>query len=213
MQKNSIYFILIFCLSVFYACKKTDIAPINTAQKVGSVLLKFDNRIGLEELILNGLFYKNSLDESYNVTTLSYQIADVELLKEDGNYLKITADTTLLSIDENDILNTWRKITNVPEGNYKGLRFNLRQGKNKILFEQSGSIGDEKKTYNLVNTSENLSIVLAFPDGALTVTEAQTRPSSAHILADIKPFAKSNSTTILPDLLEKMFVVNHIENY
>jgi hypothetical protein len=213
MQKNKYCSILIACLSIFYACKKDNIAHALNSEQTGAILLKFDNRVGTEELILNSLFYKNSLDESYTVQTLSYQIADIELLKEDGNYLKITADTTLLSIDENDVLNTWRKIQNVPLGTYKGLRFNLKQNKNKILFEQSGSLGIEKIPYNIVSTEANIPIVLAFADNGLSVKQGQTRPSSAHIFADIKPFAKSNTSNISPDLLKKMFEVNHVENY
>jgi hypothetical protein len=197
---------------MFYACKKENISPVVIA-KTGAILLKFDNRVGTEELILNNLFYKNNLDETYNVQTLSYQIADVELLKIDGHYLKITADTTLLSIDENDILNTWRKISNVPVGTYKGVRFNLKKGKNKTIFEQSGSIGTEKKPYNIVNTSDNIPISLSFADYELTVTAEQNRPSSPHITVSIKDLVKNKATTVPSDLLQKMFELSHIENY
>ena len=214
MPKSNLYFALILCLSMFYACKKEVITPLPVVEKTGAVLLKFDNRVGNEELILNGIFYKNSLDESYNVQTLSYQIADVTLVNTDNKSIRITADTTVLAIDENDILNTWRKIENVPLGAYKSLSFTLKKVKNKnTIFEQSGSIGNEKTPYTIENTSENILIQLPFPDANLTVRTDQTRPSSVHIFGDIKPFAKINTANITSELLQKMFEVNHLENY
>ena len=217
MSKSNLYFNTILCLSMLYACKKETITPVPVVEKTGAVLLKFDNRVGNEELILNGIFYKNSLDESYNVQTLSYQIADVTLVNTDNKSIRITADTSILAIDENDILNTWRKIENVPLGAYKSLSFTLKKTKNKnTILEQSGSIGTtpfNKMPYKLENTAENIPILLPFPDGNLTVRAGQTRPSSVHIFGDIKPFAKSNSSNITLEVLQKMFEVNHLENY
>lgn len=214
MSKSNLYFIIILCLSMFYACKKETITPSPVVEKTGAVLLKFDNRVGNEELILNGIFYKNSLDESYNVQTLSYQIADISLVNTDNKSIRITADTTVLTIDENDILNTWRKIENVPLGAYKSLAFTLKKAKNKnTIFEQSGSIGIGKTPYKIENAAENIPIQLNFPDGNLTVRADQSRPSSLHIFGDIKPFAKSNISTITSELLQKMFEINHLENY
>ena len=214
MSKNILYFSIILCLSMFYACKKESNMPIPVVEKTGAVLLKFDNRVGNEELILNGIFYKNSLDESYNVQTLSYQIADITLVNTDNKSIRITADTTILTIDENDILNTWRKIENVPIGAYKSLAFTLKKAKNKnTIFEQSGSIGNEKTPYTIENTSENILIQLPFPDANLTVRADQIRPSSLHIFGDIKPFVKSNTINVASEVLQKMFEVNHLENY
>ena len=202
---------------MLYACKKETITPVPVVEKTGAVLLKFDNRVGNEELILNGIFYKNNLEESYNVQTLSYQIADITLVNTDNKSIRITSDTTVLTIDENDILNTWRKIENVPIGAYKSLSFTLKKAKNKnTIFEQSGSIGTtpfNKMSYRLENTLENTLVQLNFPDGNLTVRADQTRPSSLHIFGDIKPFAKSNSSNITLEVLQKMFEVNHLENY
>ena len=105
----------------------------------------------------------------------------------------------------------------MPIGAYKSLSFTLKKAKNKnTIFEQSGSIGTtpfNKMSYRLENTLENTLVQLNFPDGNLTVRADQTRPSSLHIFGDIKPFAKVNTANITSELLQKMFEVNHLENY
>jgi hypothetical protein len=68
-------FLLIFITS-FIACKKDETTPTNTAQN-GSLVVKFDNRVGIEELILNTNNYKNALGDSFKLSTFKYFVSNV----------------------------------------------------------------------------------------------------------------------------------------
>jgi hypothetical protein len=114
-------FFLIFITS-FIACKKDETTPTNTTQ-TGSLVVKFDNRVGIEELILSTNNYKNALGDSFKISTLKYYLSNVVFTKDDGSKLTIPADNSYFLIDEADALSQSVKFDNMPLGTYTGVNF------------------------------------------------------------------------------------------
>jgi hypothetical protein len=114
-------FFLIFITS-FIACKKDETTPTNTAQ-MGSLVVKFDNRVGIEELILNTNNYKNALGDSFKLSMFKYYVSNVVFTKDDGSKITIPTDNSYFLIDEADALSQSVKFDNMPLGTYTGVNF------------------------------------------------------------------------------------------
>lgn len=201
---KKIFFITI-TLSMFFACKKEEVKPLDNTPKEGKIILKFDNRVGNEELILSNLLYRNAQKDSFNVTKMQYTITDISFVKIDDSEVKIPADSATYAINEADILNTWRKVSGITLGTYKGVKFNLGSNNSNVIFELSGKFNQQAYSHQLTT---QLPVNLTFTE-PITVREFQDRPSSAHIFAD----AALIMNGLKKEDFAKVFVVNHVENY
>jgi hypothetical protein len=201
---KKIFFITI-SLSMFFACKKEAIKPTETVATMGKITLKFDNRVGVEELLLHNLWYKNVKKDSFNVSDFQYTISDLIFIKSDGSEVKILSDSATYVISEADILNTWRTVKNIPLGEYKSVQFSLKKSANTPIFELAGNKNGEKYQYVL---NAPMSVNLFFPEN-IEVKSKQERASSAHIFTDISLIMNG----LEENKFAKIFSVNHVENY
>jgi hypothetical protein len=116
-------FFILFITSLI-ACKKDETTPVNTTE-TGSLVVKFDNRVGIEELILGTNSYKNAMGDSFKISTFKYYVSNVVFTKDDGSKVTVPTDESYFLIDEADALSQSVKFSNMPVGNYTGVNFTI----------------------------------------------------------------------------------------
>jgi len=108
---------------VFTSCHKND-APATTYNPAvkAPLSVEFDNVAGASDLQLNTGSYTNAAGESFKVSRLKYYVSNFVLTRTDGTVYTVPQDSCYFLIDENDIT-THEPVMNVPEGEYKTLKF------------------------------------------------------------------------------------------
>jgi len=108
---------------VFTSCHKND-APATTYNPAvkAPLSVEFDNVAGASDLQLNTGSYTNAAGESFKVSRLKYYVSNFVLTRTDGTIYTVPQDSCYFLIDENDIT-THEPVMNVPEGEYKTLKF------------------------------------------------------------------------------------------
>jgi hypothetical protein len=121
MKKQNFFLLLTLLISVFSfnACEDGGGDEITG---FGEVEIEFENRAGDETLIL-GTEYTNAAGEKLKFTTFDYYVSNIVLVKSDGTEYVVPKDDSyfLLKHDEPDSREI--KLTNVPAGDYTGLKF------------------------------------------------------------------------------------------
>lgn len=198
-----------------------------TPEKYGNMLLKFDNRIGKEELSLNGVTYQNQFGEDFKVSQVSYYISNVSLTKQDGTKFTIPKDSCQFLMREDDFSQQWFLVKNIPEGTYKGISLsvgvenpNLQNpifDKNKkaqgLFVEKENTYAafflkgktTEKDSFEYkINPSKSLKTIdLSFGEYTAEIREStKNYTSSAHIFCDLSRIFNASGFTNTPSILQ-----------
>jgi hypothetical protein len=120
---KKLFFLLL--ITSFIACKKDETATPITTTQTGSLVVKFDNRVGIEELILGTNYYKNAAGDSFKLTTMKYFVSNMVFTKDDGSKFVLPTDDSYFLVDEEDATTQSIKINNMPLGNYTAINFTI----------------------------------------------------------------------------------------
>lgn len=111
---------------VFTSCRKEN--------KNTVLAIEFTHSIGNKAFVKDSLQYVNAAGNRYEVNELQYFISDIVLLKKDGEYVAITADSGIHYVDI-DIPGslTWNIVQAIPTGDYTSVSFTfgINEAKNK----------------------------------------------------------------------------------
>ena len=124
MKQIKLFSILILIASITFisSCKDKDDDPIVEAT-TGTFNIEFNHIWGMASVpfqLNEMMFHPRTLD-SMEFTKLKYYISNVQLQKEDGTWWVEDESYYLVDLSETD--GNTLAIMNVPEGNYKALRF------------------------------------------------------------------------------------------
>ncbi|MDZ7934478.1 MAG: MbnP family protein [Emticicia sp.] len=120
MKNLSKLFLAIFATVAIISCSKEDEISPNDKN---SVILKFDNRIGDQKLVLGATKAKNAAGEEFTVTRLNYFVSNIALKKENGEVVKFADQYFLIRQSDANSLNITLK--DVPAANYTGLSYTI----------------------------------------------------------------------------------------
>jgi hypothetical protein len=233
-----IFFLSIFFSLVILSCKKEDVKPVEIPAKYGNFLLKFDNRVGKEELSLFNTSYTTPSGENVKIEAVQYFISNVALEKEDGSFFTMPSDSCQFLMREDDFFQQWFLLKNIPEGIYKSISLSIGIEKPNIqnpIFDKNGKAKDlflpkqntystffikskknetDSLVYKIISPNPLKIMKLSFGEYRSEIKESAFKySSSAHIFCDITPFLKNNlSNTEQQNALNSIFEVNHVEN-
>ncbi len=89
-------------------------------KKGGELELQFHNFVGDQELVLDSVTYRNSLNQSFQITAFKYYVSNIHLVKTDG---KSVAVPGYFLVNEEETESRKIQLTNLPEGNYSQIEF------------------------------------------------------------------------------------------
>ena len=244
---NFIQILNIFSIIVFLtlvSCKKETNNPIDiTVVKTGVALIKFDNRIGKEELLLYGNSYQNEHDEGFMVNALNYYISNVSLTHIDGSVFVLPKDSCQFLMREDDFFQQSFLLKNIPIGSYKSISFTLGadnqdvknpifdvQTKAKDLFSITknqfvdfifkGRLGiKDTFEYKVILPKPSKKIELNFGENIAVVRASARYTTSIHLFCDISKFFRdvklkeTSNWTNINANVLDLFSVNHTENF
>lgn len=146
-MKKIIIFSLFVLVGITQACKQkssddTNIPPSNGGDKA-NVSIQFNNVVGNEAIEKGVMKYTNSAGNLYSVDLLKYYVTHVVLIKDDGSQFELK-NYDLINAFDNDYKTV--EASNVPNGNYTGLKFNL--GVDKVQNKNLGT-GDLDPIHNM----------------------------------------------------------------
>lgn len=118
-----IIFSILSAIILLASCKKDDLLTYNTALK-SDLSIEFDNIAGGADLQLNTGSYTNAAGESFKVTKLKYFVSNFILTNTHGSEFVVPQDSSYFLIDES-VAGSHQVVLNVPEGEYKTVRFTL----------------------------------------------------------------------------------------
>lgn len=102
------------------SCKKD---PVTPATKEGTVLLEFNNKVGSDNLKMDGTMYKNQNGDDFKVTKFNYYISNIKLNNTDGGTYAESESYHLLEHETPASLNF--SLAKVPAGTYKSITFTI----------------------------------------------------------------------------------------
>lgn len=123
MKKNIFNLAMIATLAISVVSCKKDPANPTPSPKEGTVLLEFANKVGTENLRMDGTMYKNQNGDDFNVTKFNYYISNIKLNNTDGSSFAETESYHLLEHNKPASLNF--SLAKVPTGTYKSITFTI----------------------------------------------------------------------------------------
>lgn len=123
MKTNIFKLAIISSLAIsVVSCKKDPATPTPTP-KEGTVLLEFANKVGTENLRMDGTMYKNQNGDDFKVTKFNYYISNIKLNNADGSSFAETESYHLL--EHNTPASLSFSLAKVPSGTYKSITFTI----------------------------------------------------------------------------------------
>jgi len=113
-------------LAFFSGCKKKEDNPEPgpDPNKMGRIVLKFDNVVGDKDLVLNTATYKNASNEDFTVDLFQYYVSNIKFKTIDGREYTVPQDSSYFLVREHNTAS--QRITlSVPEGDYKEVSFTI----------------------------------------------------------------------------------------
>lgn len=118
-MKNLLFSILIVSIFAISCEESTDLSPVGD----GTISLKFDNRIGTEELVLNQTQSTNAMGETFTISTLNYFVSNIVLENDMGD--KVALEDQYFLVREADPSSLNIDLTDIPAGNYTSISYML----------------------------------------------------------------------------------------
>lgn len=116
---------LLLSLFILSSCKKDKSSSDIDPNRKGKMTLHFDNRAGLEDLILNSQVYYNSFSQDMTITKFNYYISNIKLINKDGSTYSYPKNDSYFLVQESDEMTQDIELQNVPEGDYTGVVFTV----------------------------------------------------------------------------------------
>jgi hypothetical protein len=118
--------LLLFALvaGMFLGGSKKENRVTYPGKNLVSLFIKFDNRVGNQDLLLNTGNYTNASGESFNISQLQYFVSNIKLRRTDGKEYAINQDDSYFLIQENNPATHMVKLKVAP-GDYNQLTFVL----------------------------------------------------------------------------------------
>lgn len=138
-------FSLLLMAVIFTGCKKDPEptpATTTTGSSTGSLKIHFEGMVDTNALVLNTQNYVNANGDTFKVSTFKYYISNIALIKSDSSVLVLPVSHHLIdhSLSTTDIT-----LSNIPVGNYKGLRFMIGvDSTNNVSGAQAGDLDPGK---------------------------------------------------------------------
>ena len=110
-------------ISMFASCSDHHTTAPD-ATKTGSIILEFDNVAGDDEFTFNKE-YTNAAGEKFTTTILKYYVSNISLVTSAGTVYTVPQDNSYFLVDESVPTSTKVKLTNIPEGDYKEVRYTI----------------------------------------------------------------------------------------
>lgn len=116
-------FVALFLTLSISSCKKDkEEDQEESLNSTGSLMLEFDHKAN--GLTLNlGQDYVNAQGETMNFSMFNYYVSNFSLVQSDGSIYTIPKDECYFLIKETGGVNTEIELKNIPEGDYKEIRF------------------------------------------------------------------------------------------
>ncbi|MBI2272049.1 MAG: hypothetical protein HYU69_17050 [Bacteroidetes bacterium] len=113
--------VCIFMVFLF-SCKKESQRPANPAPPSQGIDLSVSYKVDSDVFMTNHFMYKTQAGYDYSITRLVYYLSEISLIKADssGYLLKDYQYMDALTFQTNQLT-----LTNIPAGNYIGLKFNI----------------------------------------------------------------------------------------
>lgn len=93
------------------------------AQKTGALLLRFENKVGDQPLILNEVKYQTEFSERFSVSLLQYYISNIRLHSTDGSVYSLPQERSYFLVKEQEDDSKRILLSDIPEGNYTAITF------------------------------------------------------------------------------------------
>ncbi|MEP7376643.1 MAG: MbnP family protein [Chitinophagaceae bacterium] len=107
---------------MFVGGSKKEISGDDQGKGMVTLLIKFDNRVGKQDLELNTKQYSNASGESFSISQLQYFVSNIKFRHTDGKEYIINQDESYFLIQENEPSTQIVKLK-VPAGDYNQLTF------------------------------------------------------------------------------------------
>jgi hypothetical protein len=120
-MKNLIFALSIALVSIA-ACKK-DEAVLTNNNATNAAIVKFDNRVGVQELVLNGQKYRNTLGDTFTVSAINYFVSNVKIRSTNGNWYVLPKDSSYFLVSEELSKSQQIRLPNLPVGKYNAIEF------------------------------------------------------------------------------------------
>lgn len=122
MKKQHLLLLFALFISVFSfnACKDDDGSDVVTG--FGEVEIELESRAG-DATLEFGTEYTNAAGEKLKFTTFDYYVSNIVLVKSDGTEYTVPKDESYFLVKHDDPDSKEIKLSNVPAGDYTGLRF------------------------------------------------------------------------------------------
>lgn len=98
---------------------------VDTISGQGKIGLEFDNVFNGANLILNTQINTTSQSENLKIADLKYIVSNIVLIKEDGSTYTYPKNKSYFIVDETDDASQNIELTDVPAGNYVGVKFGI----------------------------------------------------------------------------------------
>jgi hypothetical protein len=109
--------------TVIVSCKKDEVVEEHThtvEPTYGSLIVKFENKVGASALVLNGNQYINNAD-TFTVSTFNYYISNIKLTATDNSVYTETESYHLVKAEDAESMQF--TLANVPAKNYSSITF------------------------------------------------------------------------------------------
>jgi len=108
-------------LCLLTACRKQPDPVVTTPANTGNLRIEITNQVGMFNLVLNDVWYRNVNGDSFRVTAYKYYISNISLTREDGE--EVWLPDTYFLVDQARPESRFLPLTGVPVGSYKALSF------------------------------------------------------------------------------------------
>lgn len=115
---------ILFVTFSFLGCTKAQVTPEIDPNKLGSLVLNFDNIAGTKDLKF-GENYTNAAGEQFNLDMFQYYISNIKLKNENGTTYTVPQDESYFLVKEEDAKSQILTLKNIPEGNYSEVTFTI----------------------------------------------------------------------------------------
>lgn len=169
--------------AIFFSCKKKDPEPKKSEEK-GTLTIRFENKVGTEDLILDWKNYTNNSD-TFNVTMFSYYISNIKLRATDNSVYSEMESYHLIKADDAGTLQF--TLPNVPAKSYSSITFMIGVDSTRnVSGAQTGALDPGKGHF----WSWNSGYIMAKLEG----TSPQSTATGNMLMFHVGGFHGANST-------------------
>lgn len=135
MKLKNNYLLLLAVLVLVFGCSNDEDIVVD---ETGSLVLKFDNSFGNNDLILDNQTYTTANKEVLKINLARYIVSNVVLIKADGSSYTYPKSKSYFIANEDDVKDGYKfQLTDIPSGDYTKIKFGI--GVDKEQWERGAS--------------------------------------------------------------------------